>query len=89
MQFATLINFATEAVGLMLAASLPAVIVAAGIGVLISLVQALTQVQEQTLGFAFKLIGVILALLATMQATGASFFLFARRVFDEAGRWSL
>ncbi len=87
MEFATIVNHGTETVTLILIASLPPVVVAAGIGVLVSLLQALTQVQEQTLGFVFKLIGVILTLLATMSSIGANFYLFAQRLFDEAAGW--
>ena len=38
--------------------SLPAIMVAAIVGTLFSLLQALTQIQEQTLSFAVKLIAV-------------------------------
>lgn len=45
--------------------SAPAVLVALIVGLLISLVQATTQIQEQTLTFVPKLVGVFLVLALT------------------------
>lgn len=51
--------------GLMLSLmlSLPAVLVAAGIGLVVGILQAVTQVQEQTIAAAPKILGVFLILL--------------------------
>ncbi|RTE88306.1 MULTISPECIES: type III secretion system export apparatus subunit SctS [Bradyrhizobium] len=65
MNTATLTNLAIGALKLTLVLSMPTVIVATGIGLIVSVVQALTQVQEQTLSFAVKLICVSLILAAT------------------------
>jgi type III secretory pathway component EscS len=46
------------------------------------LIQALTQVQEQTLGFAVKLIVVTLVLLLTAGWTGAEMYKFTLHIFD-------
>lgn len=56
----------TQALYLTLWLSLPTIVVAAVVGTAVSLLQALTQVQEQTLSFAIKLIavGLVLALSA-------------------------
>jgi type III secretion protein S len=45
--------------------SAPALIVATVIGVLVSLVQSLFQIQDQTLSFALKLVAICLLLFAT------------------------
>lgn len=71
-----------ETVGLVLVVSLPVVIAAAVIGVLVSLLQALTQVQEQTLPFAFKLVAVAVALFVTYESTVAQFHYFTLKIFD-------
>ncbi len=89
MGFADIVNNGTQAINLILVASLPPVLAAAIVGVVVSLVQALTQVQEQTLGFAFKLIAVIVTLIAIMEAVSGNFLTFTRHVFSLAGRWNL
>jgi type III secretion protein S len=56
------INYASEALYLVLMISLPPIIIASIIGILLSLIQAVTQLQEQTLTFGVKLIAVVLSL---------------------------
>ena len=71
-----------QALVLVLILSMPPIIVATVVGVLVSLIQALTQVQEQTLGFAVKLIVVTLVLLLTAGWTGAELYKFTLQIFD-------
>ncbi|KWV58261.1 type III secretion protein HrpO [Bradyrhizobium macuxiense] len=84
MNSATLVNVAVEALTLSVVLSLPAVLVATIVGLTISLIQAMTQIQEQTLSFAVKLISVNLVLVAT-----ASWFeelgRYTMRIFDKIG----
>lgn len=80
---AEIIQFTTQALTLVLFLSLPPILVAAFIGTLVSLVQALTQVQEQTLGFAVKLIAVIITLFVTSQWLGAELHSFATLILDK------
>lgn len=56
------INFAIQALYLVLIISLPPIIVASLIGIIVSLLQAITQLQEQTLTFGIKLVAVIITL---------------------------
>ncbi len=58
-----IIGMAGQAVYTVLKASAPMLIVALGIGLLVSIFQATTQIQEQTLAFVPKIIGVLIALL--------------------------
>jgi type III secretion protein S len=66
--------------------SAPALIVATLIGVLVSLVQSLFQIQDQTLSFALKLVSICALLFATgrwmqlemLTLTEAAFDLMAR-----------
>lgn len=83
MNSSEIIADSTQAINLILMASLPPVIVAAVIGVLVSLVQALTQIQEQTLAFGFKLIAVILTLLVMMETLGSEFLTFTEYIFNK------
>lgn len=77
-----LLETTNQALILVLILSMPPIIVATVVGVLVSLVQALTQVQEQTLGFAVKLIVVTVVLLLTAGWTGAEMFKFTLHIFD-------
>ena len=77
-----LIEMTNQALILVLILSMPPIIVATVVGVLVSLIQALTQVQEQTLGFAVKLIVVTLVLLLTAGWTGAELYKFTLQIFD-------
>jgi type III secretion HrpO family protein len=77
-----LLETTNQALLLVLILSMPPIIVATVVGVLVSLLQALTQVQEQTLGFAVKLIVVTLVLLFTASWTGAEMYKFTEHLFE-------
>jgi len=53
------------------------------VGVLVSLVQALTQIQEQTLSFAIKLVAVIVVMLATAPWLGAQLTEYTLGILDQ------
>ena len=82
MQEAEILNHGQQALMLVLILTLPPIIVAALVGTLVSLVQALTQIQEQTISFAFKLIAVIVTLFATMGWIGTELIGYAHHAFD-------
>jgi len=63
MEYSDTIKLAVDAILLMLLLSLPPVLLATLLGLLVSLMQALTQIQEQNLPFAIKLIGVVLVII--------------------------
>ncbi len=58
-----IIGFAREAIEMTLAISLPMLGVGLIVGVVVSVLQAATQIQEMTLSFVPKIIAVFLALL--------------------------
>lgn len=62
--------------------SLPPILVASIVGTLFSLVQALTQIQEQTLSFAVKLIAVGLTLFLTARWVGGEIYNYTIALFD-------
>lgn len=72
----------TEAMMLVMVLSLPPIIVASGVGILVSLLQALTQVQEQTLSFAVKLIAVAVTIAAMAGILGSEMLNFTVGLFD-------
>ena len=82
-------QIAKEAMFLVLILSLPPIVVAAVLGVGVSLLQAITQVQEQTLSFAIKLLGVVLTLTLTATWLGRELLVYTIRLFDQIMRAGL
>jgi type III secretion protein S len=72
----------SEALLLTLMLSMPPIVIATIVGVLVSLVQAMTQIQEQTLSFAIKLICVSLVILGTAHWLGGELYRYTLRIFD-------
>jgi type III secretion protein S len=77
-----IIDFTSQALLLVLYLSLPPIIAAALVGTLVSLLQALTQIQEQTLSFAIKLIVVVVTIFLTARWQGQELFNFAFNIFQ-------
>ncbi len=57
-----LVEYLAKGFLIMLAISMPCVLVAAGIGLVVGILQAVTQVQEQTIAAAPKILGVFLVI---------------------------
>lgn len=76
------ISYLYKALYLVLWLSLPPILVAAVVGTLFSLFQALTQIQEQTLSFAIKLIAVMATLALTARWIGGEIYNFTVSVFE-------
>ena len=82
MNQAQLLDYAKTCLLIVLQLSLIPIIVATVIGVLVSLLQALTQVQEQTLGFAVKLIVISLTILLAAPWMGAQLLGYTQSIFS-------
>jgi len=82
MEIPDLTSQVIKAMLLVLWLSLPPIIVASVVGILFSLVQALTQIQEQTLSFGVKLIAVGLTLYMTARWVGGEIFNYTMVIFD-------
>jgi len=82
MSQAQILDYAQLCLVLVLQLSLVPIVVATVIGIIISLLQALTQIQEQTLGFAVKLIAISLTLLACASWMGSSLLLYTQGIFN-------
>ena len=81
MNQAQLLDYAQTCLIMVLKLSLIPIIVATVIGILVSLLQALTQIQEQTLGFAVKLIAISVTLLAASSWMGGQMLLYTQDIF--------
>lgn len=77
-----ILDYAQMCLIIVLRLSLIPILVATVIGVLVSLLQALTQIQEQTLGFAVKLIAISLTLLACASWMGSTLLLYTQDIFS-------
>lgn len=73
----------TEGFYLVLIISLPPILVAAIVGILFALFQAITQLQEQTLSFAVKLIAVSIVLFILIGWIGSEILQYSTKVFDQ------
>lgn len=76
-----IIYFASQSLLLVLYLSLPVVVAATVIGLLVGLFQALTQIQDQTLAFGLKLVGVIMVLLFASRWMGHELLLFTDQMY--------
>ena len=81
MSQAQLLDYAQTCLLLILRLSLIPIVVATVIGVIVSLLQALTQIQEQTLGFAVKLIAISLTIMLAAHWMGGELLLFTQDIF--------
>jgi len=81
MKESQLVDYAQTCLLMVLRLSLIPILVATVIGIIVSLLQALTQVQEQTLGFAVKLIAISLTLLACASWMGSELLLYTNDIF--------
>jgi len=78
--------YMSKAILLMLMLSLPVLITAATIGLLVGLFQGLTQIQDQTLSFAFRLLGSIAAMIFASRWIGSNMALFASEIYGLIGQ---
>ncbi|WP_298774073.1 type III secretion system export apparatus subunit SctS [uncultured Shewanella sp.] len=83
MSEALIIKLTSELLWIVLLLSLPVVVVASVVGVMVSLVQALTQIQDQTLQFLIKLVAVCITLVASYHWMGSALLSYATMTFDQ------
>jgi len=76
-----ILDYAQKCLILVLQLSLIPILVATVIGILVSLLQALTQIQEQTLGFAVKLIAISITIMAAASWMGGELMLYTQSIF--------
>jgi len=81
MNEAELLNYAQKCLILMLKLSMLPIVVATVIGLIVSLLQALTQIQEQTLGFAVKLIAISITIMVASSWMGGEMLLYTQEIF--------
>lgn len=82
---AKVLELSTQALYLILLLSAPMLISALGIGLVISILQATTQIQEQTLSFVPKLVVTFLSCLICGNWIGGMLATFTTNIFSEIG----
>ena len=82
MEVVDVVSHTVRALLLVLWLSLPPINVASVVGTLFSLIQALTQIQEQPLSFAIKLIAVGATLFLTARWIGGEIFNYTVTLFE-------
>lgn len=76
------LELAREAIWVTIQLAAPIMLVALVVGLIISLVQALTQVQEMTLSFVPKILAIFVSLLLFLPFMAATLSTFTRRITD-------
>ena len=74
-----IVQITNEAILITIVVSLPSILLSLVVGVLVAIFSATTQIQEQTLSFVPKMIGVFAVLAATGPWIGATMMRFAER----------
>jgi flagellar biosynthetic protein FliQ len=82
MEYPELMEVSRQALWLLIKLSAPVLLVALVVGVIISLIQALTQIQENTLSFVPKMLAVFLCILFTSQWMLSHLTVFSQELSD-------
>jgi flagellar biosynthesis protein FliQ len=77
-----IIDFARQGIWVLLLVSAPMLVTALVVGLAISLVQALTQIQESTLTFVPKLVAMLLVMMLAMPFMLQSLQDYGQKLFD-------
>jgi len=77
------VSLTNDALWLVLILSAPPIIVASVAGLLVAVIQAATQIQEQTLQYTVKFFAIVITLFVTSSLLAASLYRFGDRVFTE------
>ncbi|UAW64292.1 MULTISPECIES: type III secretion system export apparatus subunit SctS [unclassified Mycoavidus] len=83
MSDAILIHMTTQLLWVVLLLALPIVVAVAVVSLAVSLMQTLTQLQDQTLQFIFKLLTASLTLLVTYRWIGMTLLNYSDMVFQQ------
>lgn len=78
-----IIDFAREAIMLTIKISAPVMLVGLVVGVIISLIQALTQIQEMTLSFVPKIIAIFAAIFVGLPMMAEILITFTEKIADK------
>lgn len=83
MEQAEIIDFMREAIWLMITLAAPIMLIGLAVGVVIALVQALTQIQEMTLSFVPKMLAIFISVFLFFPAMAAALQAFMELIADK------
>jgi type III secretion protein S len=86
MTHAEIAQLTSDALLLTLILSMPPIVVATLVGLIVSLLQAITQIQEQTLSTAVKLVCTTFVLLGLAGWLGGELYQYTLRIFALLGQ---
>ena len=76
------IQLTQQALWYVMLLSAPPIIVAAVVGLIVAVLQAATQIQEQTMQYALKFFAIVVTIFVTASMLGGGLYEFADRVFS-------
>lgn len=79
------LDLARQAVFVCLQVGAPVLLVALGVGLVVSFVQAITQIQEPTLTFVPKIVGIFATMILAMPFMLATLVAFTEALFAQIG----
>lgn len=82
-------QLAYQALLLILILSGPPILISTLFGLLVAIMQAATQIQEQTLSFTIKLIAVVLTIMLMGGFLAAQISQYANNIFQNFYRWGM
>ena len=77
------IRLLNEALWLVLMLSAPPIVVASLVGLGVAILQAATQIQEQTFQYMLKFFAIVLTIFTTMTLLGGTLYHFADTIFAQ------
>jgi flagellar biosynthetic protein FliQ len=83
MEEGEIIDFAREAIILTMQLSAPIMLIGLAVGVVIALIQALTQIQEMTLAFVPKIMAIFLAIFLLFPAFSHALIAFTQEIANK------
>ncbi len=77
-----MVNITIEALWLVLLLSAPPIIAASVVGLLVAVIQAATQLQEQTLQYTLKFFAIVLSIFVTISLVAGSLYTYTDQIFS-------
>jgi len=82
MDTTTLLELTSRMLVIVVLLSLPVVVTSVVVGLVIGILQAITQIQDQSIAYGAKLIAAIAVIAVTAAWSGSELLHFARQVFE-------
>jgi type III secretion protein S len=77
------VSLTNDALWLVLILSTPPILVASVAGLFVAIIQAATQIQEQTLQYTVKFFAIVITLFVTASLLASSLYRYSDRIFTE------